>query len=42
MSFLGESEEPDRVRQMAAQMRELYRELTSSMHVWPDEPPPRN
>ena len=34
------ADEPERVREMAAQMKELYRELTATMHVWPDEPPP--
>jgi arylsulfatase A len=30
------AEEPERVREMAAQMEVLYRELTSKMHVWPE------
>ncbi|HUG91513.1 MAG TPA: sulfatase-like hydrolase/transferase [Planctomycetaceae bacterium] len=29
--------EPKRVQQMAARMEELYRELTSTMHVWPEQ-----
>jgi arylsulfatase A len=32
--------EPDRVRQLAAKMESLYREMTATMHVWPNTPPP--
>jgi len=30
-------EEPERLRMLAEKMERLYRELTATMHVWPDE-----
>ena len=39
MNELSE-EEPEVLQRMQATMEKLYRELTASMHVWPDEPYP--
>lgn len=33
-------DEPERLAQLAAKMDQLYRELTETMHVWPDKPFP--
>ena len=42
-SDLGESrdlslQEPERVESLSQKMDTLYRELTATMHIWPDEP----
>ncbi len=33
-------EEPGKLRELTRKMESLYRELTTTMHVWPDEPYP--
>lgn len=32
------AQEPDRVRELAAELESLYREMTATMHTWPDAP----
>src|SRR5690606_30128420 len=39
MNELSE-EEPEVLQRMQARMATMYREMTSTMHVWPDDPYP--
>jgi arylsulfatase A len=32
-------QEPERLRQLAVRMESLYRQMTATMHIWPDIPP---
>ena len=34
------AQEPERLKELSAKLEKLYRELTATMHIWPDTPRP--
>ncbi|HEY1111002.1 MAG TPA: hypothetical protein VGE76_20270, partial [Opitutaceae bacterium] len=34
------SQEPAKLKELSAKMESMYRELTTTMHIWPDDPNP--